>query len=73
MRHSRRVRSLLGLAFLAAAGCATTGKDYGSDFTSGDPLALSIRHPEARAGRDADLARAKGTPVVVSQESILDR
>jgi hypothetical protein len=72
--HSRRVLSLLGLAFLAAAGCSTTGNDHGADFTSGDHLALSIRHPEARVtGRDADLARAKGKPVVVSQESILDR
>jgi hypothetical protein len=35
---------------------------------------LSIRHPEARVtGRDADLARAEGKPVVVSQEAILDR
>ncbi len=78
MRHPRRVLSLLGVVFLVAAGCATeegrTGKDHRPGFTSGDDLALSIRHPGARVtGRDAELARTEGKPVVVSQESILDR
>jgi hypothetical protein len=78
MRHPLRVLSLLGVVFLVAAGCATeerhTGKNHGPGFTSGDDLALSIRQPGARVtGRDADLARAEGKPVVVSQESILDR
>ena len=83
---SHRLRILLiGGAFLALAGCATseewaTWKSHPAHFASKDHMSFSLRNSEGSAARVTrqDIAMARdeawwGKPIAVSQDQILER
>lgn len=85
MQTRRFTLSVIGVAALLAAGCASsedwaTWKTHPTHFASGDHLYFSARNREGASARvtrkDIGLAREEGwwgKPVTVGQEQILER